>query len=258
MPHPSSSFSKIVLVVALKKRMKRRTHGTSSTSTIQFSGEEIQAGEYGQNFPWNHRNRPEIFDPVQIRLGRESPPCSWCDWWSSRSTACCCLFPIFRWIFGFVVVVQTNKDCIDAWKKQIQNPLNKDCPESMQGLWWLKYNHAPENLVTIFSDCEWKGTFNKEGTDGYGEWGRHLAKNWSRDYALLGWIFMIWGSRKNARFRGRMNLKDGICTIHGKRGEGIQIVYRINDNEWWKVHYNANPVRISVEVGSWQMRFFHE
>ena len=69
---------------------------------------------------------------------------------------------------------------------------------------------------------------------------------------------MIWGSRKNARFRGRMNLKDGICTIHGKRGEGIQIVYQINDNEWWKVHYNANPVRISVEVGSWQMRFFHE
>lgn len=39
-----------------------------------------------------------------------------------------------------------------------------------------------------------------------------------------------------------MNLKDGICTVHDKRGEGIQVVYRVTEDEWWKVHYGGNPV----------------
>jgi hypothetical protein len=224
------------------KRTKPRISSTHKSSSEFFTAEQIKADEYAKQFAWHHRKRPESFDAIQIRLGTESPICKWCDWWSSRSTFLCCIYPILQWIFGISPL--QNKDSVDAWKEQLQNPLNKKCPESMQGVWWLKYNHAPENLVTIFSDCEWNGTFNKEGTDGFGEWERRLNHNWSRDSALLGWIFMIWGVRKKSLFKGRMNLKDGICTIHGRKGEGIQVTYRINDDEWWKVHYNANPVRV--------------
>lgn len=172
-----------------------------------------------------------------------------------------------------------DNEIIAMWKKQIVNhPLNSNCPESMRGLWWLQWDHAPENLVTIFSDCEWIGIWddghdddhdenvqhndddnNNDDDDddnvpnchlkGYGMWSRRLKYNWSRDDSFLGLIFAIWAAnRSESRFWGRMNLKDGICTIHGKRGEGIQVVYRVTDEEWWKVHYSGNPVSTRVNL----------
>lgn len=152
-----------------------------------------------------------------------------------------------------------NKSCII--------PLNQNCPQSIRGLWWLQWDHAPENLVTIFSDCEWIRCFHddedhendhsdhhslaavlsserrnpKNDLMGYGMWSRRLKCNWTRDDSCLGLIFAIWANWSQARFWGRMNLKDGICTVHDKRGEGIQVVYRVTEDEWWKVHYGGNP-----------------
>merc|ERR1719223_1461358 len=124
----------------------------------------------------------------------------------------------------------------------------------MKGVWWLKYNFAPEELVTVFSDAVFTGTFNEEGTDGYGEWVRPLRHNWTRENSLFGLVFAIWGNKETAKVVGRMNLKDGICTVHGKRGEGIQVVYRMNDDEWWKVHYKGNP----GEEGEQEVEFMYQ
>jgi hypothetical protein len=282
----------------------------------------IAAAKHAQQFPWKHRPRPKVFDPIHVRLGRESPPakaCSCFDWWNTRSTFLCCLYPLLRrWSRHSVMDVMSQKiissssssssrgdSCSDAdagtdtdagtavdgvldtgekedeiismWKRQIvDHPLNVNCPESMRGLWWLQWDHAPENLVTIFSDCEWIGMLNENDNNatittnnnnhhhhhdddnddddnvdmnindlqGYGMWTRRLKYNWSRDDSCLGLVFAIWAAnRSESRFWGRMNLKDGICTVHGKRGEGIQVVYRVTEDEWWKVHYGGNPVR---------------
>lgn len=124
----------------------------------------------------------------------------------------------------------------------------------MKGLWWLKYNHAPEELVTIFSDANFIGTFNEDGTDGYGHWERPLRHNWTRDNAFFGLVFSIWGNKETAKAVGRMNLKDGICTLHGAKGEGKQIVYRVNDDEWWKIHYKGNP----GEEGEQEIEFMYQ
>lgn len=202
---------------------------------MSFTQEQLQAAEYGKDFAWSARTVPDTFDPVQLETGGTS---GFCEWWNPRGTFLSCCFPFLRCL--------SNHQKVDAkdlteWKKQLANPSNKDCPESMQGLWWLRYNHAPEELVTIFGDGEWKGTFNKEGTRGYGEWSRPLRNNWSRENSLFGLGFSIWGMKETAVVKGRMNLEDGICTVHGARGEGIQIIYRMNDNEWWKIHYAGNP-----------------
>lgn len=125
----------------------------------------------------------------------------------------------------------------------------------MKGLWWLQYNYAHEELVTIFSDAEFSGTFNEDGTDGYGKWGRPLRTNWTRENTMFGLILSGY-AKKNPppTAKGRMNLKDGICTVHGSSGSGIQVVYRQNDLEWWKVHYKANP----GEEGDQEIEFMYK
>jgi len=125
---------------------------------MSFTAEQLKAAEYGKNFAWDARKIPSEFDPVQLETG----PSGVFDWWNTRGSSLCCFFPFLRCLSGHEKV--DAKD-LTHWKKQLASPSNKDCPESMQGLWWLKYNHAPEELVTIFGDCsKWTGTFNKEGT----------------------------------------------------------------------------------------------
>ena len=93
----------------------------------------------------------------------------------------------------------------------------------MKGVWWSHYNCAPEELVTLFSDAEFNGTFNEDGTDGYGEWKRPLKKNWSRHNSLQGLVFSIIGKSPTREVVGRMNLKDGMCTVRkGKGGSGAE------------------------------------
>jgi len=91
----------------------------------------------------------------------------------------------------------------------------------------------------MFGDAEFDGNFNKEGTDGSGTWSRDLKYNWSRDDSAFGNVVAAFTT--GGGFDGRLNLKDGVATVHGVRGEWIQVVYKMNDNEWWKVHYAGNP-----------------
>ena len=207
--------------------------------STQFTNKDLAKSDDAKNFPWDARQSPEAFDPVQLDLFETSWLYKVVDWWNTRSTLLCCFSPCLRCWADHEVIDGTDRQ---VWKKQLTNPSNKRCPDSMKGLWWMKHNYGPENLVTIFSDAEFNGTFNEEGTDGYGEWIRPLRNNWTRENAIFGLVFSVWGNKENSKVVGRMNLKDGICTVHGDRGEGAQVVYRQNADEWWKVHYAANPV----------------
>lgn len=218
-----------------------------------FTDEDLAKAEEAKTFPWDARTKPNEFSPVQLDLFK--PPggilSRLLDWWNTRTYFLCFLNPILRLIAKHKVIDADNKE---VWKKQLENPSNSRCPDSMKGLWWLKYNHAPEELVTIFGDATFIGTFNEDGTDGYGHWERPLRHNWTRENAFFGLVFSIWGNKETAKVVGRMNLKDGICTVHGARGEGIQIVYRVNDDEWWKIHYKSNP----GEEGEQEVEFMYK
>ena len=214
--------------------------------SIPLIDEDLAKAEEAITFAWAAREKPTTFSPVQLDLYK--PPGGFLsrliDWWNTRTYFLCFLNPFLRCMSRHRKIGAID---IDVWKEQLKNPLNTRCPNSMKGVWWLKHNFAPEQLVTVFSDAVFTGTFNEEGTDGYGEWVRPLRYNWTRENSLFGLVFANWGNKETAKVVGRMNLKDGICTVHGKRGEGIQVVYRMNDDEWWKVHYKGNPVSISFE-----------
>lgn len=194
------------------------------------------AEDAARAFPFDAREAPTTFEPVQLDLNKAPLKCL--DWWNTRSNLFCCLNPFLRCFSGHQVIDSTDPK---VWEEQVANPSNKRCPDSMKGVWWLKYNTAAEKLVTVFGDANFSGTFNEEGTDGMGTWERPLKGNWSRDNAIFGLALSVWGKRETSIAKGYMDLKRGICTVSGKRGEGIQIVYRKSDDEWWKVHYAANP-----------------
>ena len=208
--------------------------------TTLFTDEDLAKADDSKKFLWDARKRPKEFKPIQLDMMDDSFfKFNFIDWWNTRSSLLFPLKPLLRWGSDHKLIDATD---MEVWKKQLEQPSNDRCPDSMKGVWWLKYNHAPENLVTIFGDAEFTGTYNEEGTDGYGSWSRALKHNWTRENAFFGLVFSLWGNKESAVAHGRMNLKDGICTVHGSRGENIQVVYRQNDDEWWKVHYAANPV----------------
>lgn len=200
-----------------------------------YTKEQIEASQEGENFAWDARTIPPTFDPVQLDLN--DVPAQFTDWWNTRSPLFCCLFPCGGCLSGHGTIDSTNPD---LWKAQLENP-NPGIPESMQGLWWLKYNIAHEELVTIFGDAELTGTFNEEGTDGYGLWAREFRHNWSREKSCFGYVLGINANRGDKKVTGRMNLKEGILTVNTGLGDGNQVIYKVNDNEWWKVHYAGNP-----------------
>lgn len=201
-----------------------------------FSQEQIDAEKIAKDFKWNARERPATYNPVQLS-DTKSIPASCLDWWNTRSPLICCLFPCAGCLAG-----TSNFDATDpsVWENQLKDT-NPKVPESMRGVWWLKDNVAHENLVTIFSDATLVGTFNEEGTDGYGTWARSLKSNWSRDRTCFGYVLGISGNLGGREVTGLMNLKDGMLTLNSGLGPGAQIIYKINDNEWWKVHYLGNP-----------------
>lgn len=200
-----------------------------------FTKEQLDAETIGRNYDWKSREIPSNYDPVQ--LDTFDPPARFIDWWNTRSTFLCCLFPCLSCISSHKTFDGTDPT---VWKKQLENP-NKGVPESMQGLWWLKDNVAHEQLMTIFGDADFVGTYNEDGTDGYGMWYRPFRHNWTRENSMFGHVLGVNGNRGNIKVSGRMNLKDGILTVHTGLGDGNQIVYKVNDEEWWKVHYAGNP-----------------
>lgn len=182
--------------------------------------------EKAKSFPWDKRTIPSEYIPVQQDNGITA---SCIDWWSTRSPLFCCLFPFAKCYTGAKTVDGTDPS---VWKKQLE--ANKNCPESMQGVWFLKDNHAHEELVTIFNDWETIGDINEDGTDGYGRWTRSLKTNWSRDNTCFGYILLMFSKYKgDPQVGGLYNLKDGIITLD----PGTQWVFRVNDNEWWKIHH---------------------
>mmetsp|Transcript_9269 Transcript_9269/g.14012 ORF Transcript_9269/g.14012 Transcript_9269/m.14012 type:complete len:301 (-) Transcript_9269:262-1164(-) len=200
-----------------------------------FTNDQLEKEKFAKDFQWNARSVPPQFDPVQLDIS--STPLRCLDWWNTRSQLFCCCFSCATCLSGHKTIDGTDPE---VWKKQLENP-NPGTPESMQGVWWLKYNIAHEQLVTLFGDANLVGTFNEEGTDGYGMWYRPLETNWSRERSCFGYILGWNGKRTQRSISGRMNLKDGILTLHTGKGKGNQLIYKITDNEWWKVHYLANP-----------------
>jgi hypothetical protein len=190
-----------------------------------FTDEQLEKEKFAKDFQWNARSVPPQFDPVQLDIA--STPLKCLDWWNTRSQLFCCCFSCAACLSGHETIDGTDPE---VWKKQLENP-NPGTPESMQGLWWLKYNIAHEQLVTIFADANFVGTFNKEGTDGYGMWYRPLETNWSRERSCFGYILGWNGKRTQSSVTGKVNLKDGIVTVNSGRGAGTQIVYKITDNE---------------------------
>lgn len=225
-----------------------------------FTKEQLDAETIGRNYDWKSREIPSNYDPVQ--LDTFDPPARFIDWWNTRSTFLCCLFPCLSCISSHKTFDGTDPT---VWKKQLENP-NKGVPESMQGLWWLKDNVAHEQLMTIFGDADFVGTYNEDGTDGYGMWYRPFRHNWARENSMFGHVLGVNGNRGNIKVSGRMNLKDGILTVHTGLGDGNQIVYKVNDEEWWKVHYAGNPVstgmisniryQISIRYGAYYILFY--
>mmetsp|Transcript_3279 Transcript_3279/g.3782 ORF Transcript_3279/g.3782 Transcript_3279/m.3782 type:complete len:197 (+) Transcript_3279:63-653(+) len=185
--------------------------------------------EEAQKYPWDARRRPEVFVPVQES---RDMPCSFCDWWSTRSQILCCCFPCAKCISGVKTVDGTDHT---IWKKQLEAPpVSEKCPDSMKGVWWLKYNTAHENLVAIFNETNFIGEVNEDGTEGFGSYEIPMKTNWTRDNSCFGYILAMNASLTNSKITGLYNLKDGILNIGGK-----QWIYKISDNEWWKVHYKA-------------------
>lgn len=93
-----------------------------------FTQEQLDAAEKAKAFNWNARSKPETFDPVQLREG--SIVAKFLDWWSTRSTMFCCLYPVLR-CTGSQTLIEASE--LEKWREQLKDPLNKSCPKSMQG-----------------------------------------------------------------------------------------------------------------------------
>jgi hypothetical protein len=180
--------------------------------------------EQAKSYPWTKRSIPEQFQPVQEN---NSVPCSMIEWWNTRSPIFCCLFPCSNCYTGATTIDGTDPS---VWKKHLEADTN--CPESMRGVWWLKYNHAHEELVTIFNETDFLGEINEDGTSGYGRWERSLGTNWTRDNSCFGHILLMFAKFKGSdqKVGGFYNLNDGVLTLD----PGSQWVYRVDDNEWCK------------------------
>lgn len=228
---------------------------SSSSPTAQsmnrgdFSEEELREEQWAKNFDWDHRPRPTEYNPIQLDE-KLTIPVRCIEWWNTRSPLFCCCFPCAGALSNHKTFDGTDPS---IWKEVLADA-NPKIPESMRGVWWLKDNHAHEQLVTIFNHAELTGTFNEDGTDGYGKWERTLEFNWSRDKTCFGYILGIAAKKTQNTVKGRMNLKDGILTVHAGRGQGAQLVYKVNDDEWWKIHYMANP----GEEGSQNFDFMYK
>jgi len=188
------------------------------------------AAKEAEEFAWDARRVPEEFEPVQSEW---ELPVTCCDWWNVRSKLFCFVFPIMGCISGHKTY---DADDAEAWREVAMNPSNPHCPDDMKGVWWFKYNHAHEQLVTVFGDSEFDGDFGEDG-NGMGTWTRKLQWNYSRDRSCFGLVMASAGKCRDNSTLGKMNLQDGICTIRGPHGNDTQVIYKINDNEWWKVHY---------------------
>jgi len=195
-------------------------------ATTKMSNEEWE--EKSKNYPWEKRTIPAEFATLQAE---DKIDCLCVDWWNTRSQLFFCLFPFAKCYTGAQTYDGTDPS---IWKKQLE--AHQNGPESMRGVWWLKYNHAHEQLVTIFNETEFLGSWNEDGTEGHGRWVRSLKTNWTRDNTCFGHILVMFAKNKDAKVGGFYNLTDGILTLD----PGHQWVYRVNDNEWWKIHYDGN------------------
>eukprot|EP00929_Paragymnodinium_shiwhaense_P117208 TRINITY_DN8751_c0_g1_i1.p1 TRINITY_DN8751_c0_g1~~TRINITY_DN8751_c0_g1_i1.p1 ORF type:complete len:356 (-),score=64.40 TRINITY_DN8751_c0_g1_i1:535-1602(-) len=93
-----------------------------------------------------------------------------------RSPCCCCQGSMQRHLCG-ISRVETLKvtDPDEAFKRMLAVS-NPNCPEHLQGIWWLEDNVAPEGLV-LFQDSEWfqEGVFVKDGKYNWTYDGNDLA-----------------------------------------------------------------------------------
>ena len=178
--------------------------------------------EAAKSYPWDKRTIPQVFSPLQENW---KVTCSCLDWWNTRSPLFCCLFPCAKCYTGATTIDGTDPS---VWKEQLEK--HQNCPESMRGLWWLKHNHAHEELVTIFNETDFIGEINEDGTEGVGRWERSLAMNWTRENSCFGYILLMFAKSKDPKVGGLYNLEKGILTLD----PGHQWVYRVNDNEWCK------------------------
>lgn len=96
----------------------------------------------------------------------------------------------------------------------------------------MQYNHAHEQLVSAFTGAEWIGG------EEYGLWRKPLRNNWTRDNTCFGYILLMNGAKNGGKVKASYNLKDGKLWIQDI-DKGDQLVYRMSEDEWWKIHYEG-------------------
>jgi hypothetical protein len=99
----------------------------------------------------------------------------------------------------------------------------------------MQYNHAHEHLVSAFTGAEWIGG------EEYGLWRKPLRNNWTRDNTCFGYILLMNGAKNGGKVKASYNLKDGKLWIQDI-DKGDQLVYRMSEDEWWKIHYEGRIV----------------
>ena len=196
----------------------------------------LLAEEEARSLSWSKRNPPKQFNPIQIKA--DDLTCKWLDWWNTRSPLFSCCFPLLRCISSSCF--NQEIEVLDAaspsiWEEHLKQQVMSHCPEELRGVWWMQYNYAHEQLVSAFSGAEWIG-----GTE-YGLWRKPLRNYWTRDNTCFGYILLMNGAARNGKTKALYNLKDGKFWIQNSDG-GDQLVYRISEDEWWKIHYEGKLV----------------
>jgi len=204
-------------------------------SRVPTEEENRGAARWARSFNWDERERPAVYDPVQLRT--YNLPVGFVDWWSTRSQLFCCCFPLARCVAGrgnpfAVTVTDITDDSI--WGPALARPI-LTAPESLRGVWYLADNIAHENLV-LMNDAVVEGDFDAQGTSGFGAWKHSLRSTWSRDTTCFGWILLVSASvRDNQEVAAAFNLEAGKLRFNER-----EWVFRVDDDMWWKTHFEPS------------------
>eukprot|EP00440_Ansanella_granifera_P018298 gb/GFBE01019870.1/.p1 GENE.gb/GFBE01019870.1/~~gb/GFBE01019870.1/.p1 ORF type:complete len:304 (+),score=61.53 gb/GFBE01019870.1/:1-912(+) len=205
----------------------------------------MEALATSKELPWNAREKPATYNPVQTKPGENQfpMPYSFVDWWSPRSMLLCCCYPAFWCINGRgnPCAGGNSVDITDPsiWKEALAQPTA--CPDSMKGVWWLKDNLAHECLICLH-DAEWSGDFNSAGTRGIARMRKRMDTLWSREQSAFGKVLQAAATLRS----GEEAWVGGLFNFDIGKGQQLDAPvpewgFKISEDEYWKAFYYANP-----------------
>jgi len=109
---------------------------------------------------WNSLVAPMVYNPPQLKKSWQ-PCCLGNVNWMTRDSPVCNSFPccIGQFCRGCVLPCLNKKKQMisqpDEWFVRMLQAAKPGCPERFQGIWWMKDNNVPEELVTM-SDGLWR------------------------------------------------------------------------------------------------------